>query len=186
MATDHPLNWYLRKHNEGEIFGPIRFEQLVAWAQAAQINPQDAVSNDREVWTKAPMIPDLGMDWLVEVTDDLLYGPTTSGALMEFVRIGEVTRDTPVINSCTGEAMLLSSAPFFSEEAARRPPAGTPEVQPAKGGIKLNLQQRIRVLESALIEKRIHLNTARETISRLEAKIHDLENYVRDVRMGRK
>ncbi len=186
MPTDHPLNWYLRKHNEGEIFGPIRFEQLLSWAQSAQINPQDTVSIDREVWTKAPMIPDLAMDWLIEVTDNLLYGPTTSGALMEFSRLGEITRDTTVVNCRTGESMPLRSAPFFTEEASRPAPADLQEVQPAKGGIKINLQQRIRVLEAALIEKRLQLNVARETIAKLETRIHDLESYMRDVRSGRR
>jgi len=186
MAIDHPLNWYLRKHNEGVIFGPIRFEQLAAWAQTAQINPQDMVSNDREVWTKAPMIPDLAMDWMLKVTDNLLYGPTTAGALIEFVRLGEIHRDSTVINACTGESMPLRSAPFFSEEALRAAAGDAQAAQPPKGGIKLNLQQRIRVLESALVEKRVKLNSALETIVRLEAKILELEKYVREIRAGRR
>ena len=184
MATDHPFNWYLRKHNEGKIFGPIRFEQLAAWAQTAQVNSQDMVSTDKEVWTKAPMIPDLAMDWMLEVTSNLLYGPTTAGALLEFVRLGEIHRDTTIINACTGESMALRSAPFFSEEALQAIVTDAVEAQPQKGGIKLNLQQRIRVLEAALVEKRIQLNAANETIAKLEAKILDLEKYARDIRAG--
>ena len=186
MPIDHLLNWYLRKHNQGEIFGPIRFEQLAAWAQTAQINPQDMVSNDREVWTKAPMIPDLGMDWMLEVTDNLIYGPTTAGALLEFVRLGEINRDSTIINACTGESMTLRSAPFFSEEALRATAGDAQAAQPPKGGIKLNLQQRIRVLEAALVEKRVKLNAARETITKLEAKILELEKYAREIRAGRR
>ena len=186
MATDYPLNWYLRKHNEGVIFGPIRFEQLIAWAQTAQINSQDMVSNDQEVWTKAPMVPDLGMDWMLEVTEKLLYGPTTSGALLEFVNLGEINRDTIVINACTGESMPLRNAPFFSEEALLAIKHDFPTEQPQKGGIKLNLQQRIRVLESALVDKRLKLNAANETIAKLEAKILQLEKYAKEIRAGRK
>ena len=185
MATDHPFNWYLRKHNEGAVFGPIRFEQLAAWAQTAQINSQDMVSTDQEVWTKAPMIPDLAMDWMLEVTDNLLYGPTTAGALLEFVRLGEIQRDTTIINACTGESMSLRSAPFFSEEALKAIVDDAELPQPQKGGIKLNLQQRIRVLEAAVVEKRIKLNAANETISKLEAKVLELEKYAREIRAGR-
>ena len=186
MAIDHPLNWYLRKHTEGVVFGPVRFEQLVTWAQTAQINSHDMVSNDKEVWTKAPMVPDLGMDWMLEVTDNLLYGPTTGGALLEFVHLGEINRDTTVINACTGDSMPLRTAPFFSEEALRAIAEEAQTEQPQKGGIKVNLQQRIRVLEAALIEKRVKLNLANETIAKLEAKILELEKYARDVRSGKK
>jgi len=186
MATDHPSNWYLRKHNEGVIFGPIRFEQLAAWAQTAQVNSQDMVSNDQEVWTKAPMVPDLAMDWMLEVTSNLLYGPTTAGALLEFTRIGEIHRDTTIINACTGESMTLDSAPFFSEEALHAVAADAQVPQPQKGGVKLNLQQRIRVLEAALVEKRMKLIAANETIAKLEAKILDLEKYAREIRSGRR
>lgn len=175
MLIDHPENWFLRKYDDGEIFGPISFDQILAWARAARINPQDMLSTDQEVWTKAPMIPELEMDWLIEISDVLLYGPTTPSALMEFVRSGEITPHTRIINSCTSEKMTLSAAPFFSEEALEPPAAHLMDLQPKRGGLKLNLQKRILELESALIAKRAELNKAHETISKLEAKIQALE-----------
>ncbi|MFA7344658.1 MAG: hypothetical protein WC003_10160 [Terrimicrobiaceae bacterium] len=184
MTTDHPENWFLKKHETSEIFGPIRFEQIRSWAKAAQVNPQDMVSTDREVWTKAPMIPGFAMDWLIEVSDNLLYGPTTAEALLEFSRLGEITRDTPIVNCRTGETTILSKAPFFSEEAMR--PAVEDFPQPQKGGIKINLQKRIRDLEAGLMEKTRQLTSARETIARLEAKIRELEYQIPVTRSGRK
>jgi len=184
MTNDHPENWFLKKYETAEVFGPIRFDQIRAWAKAAQVNPQDMVSTDREVWTKAPMIPDFAMDWLIEVSVDLLYGPTTAEALMEFSRLGEITKDTHILNCRTGEIMTLGSAPFFSEEAMR--PAVEDFPQPPKGGIKINLQKRIRDLESALMEKHRQLAAAHETISKLEAKLHDFEKRLADIRGGRK
>ncbi len=181
MPIDHPANWYLRKHENGEVFGPTPFEQIREWALAAQVNPQDMVSNDGEVWTKAPMIPELKMDWLVEA-GDVLYGPTTADALMEFVRLGEITRDTAILNCCSGEAMRLSDAPFFSEEALHPAIEALRTTQPSKGGIKVSLQRRVRELETALIEKRLQLNVATDTIAKLEAKIRDLEKRVAEVR----
>lgn len=184
MAIDHPENWFLKKHDTAEVFGPIRFEQIRSWAKAAQVNPQDMVSTDREVWTKAPMIPDFAMDWLIEVSDNLLYGPTTAEALMEFSRLGEITRDTHILNCRTGEVMSLAKAPFFKEESMRPAVEGFP--QPPQGGIKINLQKRIRDLESSLMEKTRQLTVARETIARLEAKIRDLEFQLPITRSGRK
>jgi len=184
MTIDHPENWFLKKHETAEVFGPIRFEQIRAWAKAAQVNPQDMVSTDREVWTKAPMIPDFAMDWLIEVSDNLLYGPTTAEALMEFSRLGEITRDTRIVNCRTGEIMSLAKAPFFKEESMRPGVEGFP--QPPLGGIKINLQKRIRDLEASLMEKTRQLTAARENIAKLEAKIRELEYQLPITRSGRK
>ncbi|MFZ4778305.1 MAG: hypothetical protein ACOYM3_23285 [Terrimicrobiaceae bacterium] len=184
MTNDHPENWFLKKYETAEVFGPIRFDQIRAWAKAAQVNPQDMVSTDREVWTKAPMIPDFAMDWLIEVSVDLLYGPTTAEALMEFSRLGEITKETHILNCRTGEIMALGDAPFFSDEAMR--PAVEDFPQPPKGGIKINLQKRIRDLESALMEKHRQLGAAQETILKLETRIHDFEKRIADIRGGRK
>jgi hypothetical protein len=48
------------------------------------------------------MFPELQMDWLVEVTSERYYGPTTLGAVQEFLRLGEIGEDTYLINSCDG------------------------------------------------------------------------------------
>jgi len=94
--------WFLRKHEDGSIFGPVRLDRLTRWASTAQIAPHDALSTDLRTWTKAPMLPQLGMDWLVEVTSEHYYGPTTLGAIQEFIRLGEINEDTFVINTCDG------------------------------------------------------------------------------------
>jgi len=90
-------SWFLRKHQDGSVFGPISFDQLSGWASAAQVAPHDVVSTDQQTWLKAPMVPQLGMDWLVEVTSEHYYGPTTVGAIQEFIRLGDINADTFVI-----------------------------------------------------------------------------------------
>ena len=100
MAMDP--SWYLRKYEGGGIFGPLPFDQLSRWASKARVAPRDLVSSDQENWMKAPMLSELGMDWLVEVTSERYYGPTTLGAINEFVRLGEVTPENFVINTCDG------------------------------------------------------------------------------------
>ena len=76
--------WYLMKNEDGSIFGPITFDQLHTWAIDAQVSPLDRVSSDEKTWVKAPMVPELEMDYLIEVTPDQFYGPTTLGAVREF------------------------------------------------------------------------------------------------------
>src|SRR3954462_3100785 len=119
--------WYLRKHEDGTVFGPLTFEQLERWASTAQIAPHDSVSSDQTTWVKAPMLPELGMDWLVEVTTERFYGPTTLGAIEEFVRLGEINGETFVINSCDGSRrrvneMPLVLSPGAVEDAANEAP----------------------------------------------------------------
>ena len=91
MAIEHSENWFLRKHESGEVFGPVPFEKIREWAHSAQVNAQDMLSTDQIIWTKAPMIPETEMDWLIVVGENVLYGPTTVEALLEFERLGEIT-----------------------------------------------------------------------------------------------
>jgi len=161
--------WHLKKHDNGEVFGPVPFGRIVEWAGTAQIAPQDVVSSDGEHWTKAPMVPELKMDWLVQLDDDHFYGPTTIGALLEFRENGEINGETILIDCCLGTEVKFKDTAFFqqpSEDLSRAP---------AKGAIRLSLQKRIRDLEVGLLEKRRQLDTAAETIRKLEARVSELE-----------
>lgn len=56
-----------------------------------------------------------------------------------------------------------------------------PVQQPAQGGsFRASLQQRIRELENALLDKSRKLVVAEESIVRLEGKIRELEDRIRD------
>jgi hypothetical protein len=150
MPTDHSPIWLLKKHGEGEIHGPVSFEKLREWAESAQINPQDSISSDGKTWTKAPMNADMQMDWLIEVPDNPLYGPTTRGALLEFLRMGEITTSTRIVNCCTGENLTVAEAPFYRQSEST------------------DLAERVEELEAELL-------AASTTIERLQARIAALE-----------
>jgi len=168
MAFDGE-NWYLKKHDNGEVFGPVSFGKIVEWAGTAQIAPQDVISSDKELWTKAPMIPELKMDWLVSLDDDHFYGPTTIGTLVEFRESGEINGNTILIDCCTGSEVKFENTSFFQQ------PAEDFSRTPAKGGVRLSLQKRIRELEIGLLDKRRQLDAAAETIRKLEQRIAELE-----------
>src|SRR5437667_12910669 len=116
---EQPSNqrWFLRKHEDGSFFGPISFDQLSEWASTAQIAPHDAVSTDEVTWIKAPMLPQLGMDWLVEITSERYYGPTTLGAIQEFIRLGEIDGETFLINARDGTRRQIREMPALLEAA---------------------------------------------------------------------
>lgn len=160
-----PLQWFLHKHDDGGVFGPLPLNQLVRWANLARIAPHDLVSSDQAVWVKAPMLPALGMDWLVEVTTERYYGPTTLGAIQEFVRLGEVTPENFVINACDGlRRQIHEIVPLFPEVE----PEEAVDESPAPSGMSINFEERIRDLERTLREERRAL---RET----EARYRELE-----------
>ena len=63
------------------------------------------------------MLPQLAMDWLVELTSEHYYGPTTLGALREFIRLGEIDGETIVINTCDGIRRQVREMPDLWEIA---------------------------------------------------------------------
>ena len=169
MVTGNSPQWYLRKHADREIFGPVAFEQIREWAMSAQVHPQDAVSNDGRTWNKAPMLENLHMDWLVEVPGQPLYGPTTAGTLLEFLSIGEISAETKILNCCSGKKMRLGEASFFPNPAAI-----SEDSKNHNGNLKDSLQSRILELEKELQHRQTELHLASDKIARLEQRLQDL------------
>ena len=169
-------SWFLRKHEDGSTFGPVRFDQIARWAAAAQIAPHDTLSNDRYSWVKAPMLAQLGMDWLVELTSDHYYGPTTLGALQEFIRLGEIDGETVVINTRDGARCKIQEMPQLWETG--QPGAGDAQTEiqlgdpvgPAVARMSFRLQEQIRDLEQSLEDERRALMEAERRYAELKEK----------------
>ena len=169
--------WFLRKHEDGSIFGPLRFEQLAHWASSAQVAPHDSISTDMKTWMKAPMLPELAMDWIAEVTSERLYGPTTLGAIAEFVRLGEIDEET-----FRNQFLQCHPAADPRDRAAAGCACGqrndvgmgmqSPDRRPA--AFRCGLEDRIRELEQALREERRALAEAEERNRTLESKLKEL------------
>lgn len=176
--ADH--QWFLRKHEDGAIFGPLSFDQLESWASTAQIAPHDSISSDQVTWMKAPMLPELGMDWLVEVTSERYYGPTTLGAVQEFIHLCEIDGETFIINACDGTRRQIQDMPTLRRpavEVAEEPEAEetAPPSAPAPSGISIDLQDRIRDLEQSLREERRAFEESEERYRELQRRYDELE-----------
>ena len=168
---DASQSWYLQKYEDETLFGPMPFDQLKQWAFDAQISPLDKISHDGNTWVKAPMVPDLEMDYLVEVSPDQYYGPTTFGAIREFLQAGEIHADTEVTNCRDGTKAPLKEIP---ELQPSRDDDDNHSPVPVRASIRVNLQQRIRELEEALMDERRARETAEHVIDKLEAKLADI------------
>jgi hypothetical protein len=166
--SDENQSWYLFKNEDESVFGPVPFEQLKEWAVEAQISPLDKVSTDQQNWMKAPMVPELEMDYLIEVSPDQHYGPTTLGAVREFLQMGEIHADTRITNCKDGTDLPLREIPGVL------PQAESDEVRPVRTSIRLNLQQRIRELEEALMEERRAREMAEHLVEKLETRLAEI------------
>lgn len=165
---DDTQTWYLLKNDDGTIFGPIGFEQLKQWAVEAQISPLDRVSTDQQNWMRAPMLPDLHMDYLVEVSPDQYYGPTNLGSVREFLQMGEINAETQITNCKDGSVTELKNIPELQMAQ------DDDEARPVRTSIRFNLQQRIRELEELLLEERRGREDAEHHLARLEAKLEEI------------
>jgi hypothetical protein len=167
-------SWFLRKHHDGSTFGPISFDQLASWAGAAQVAPHDLVSTDQQTWLKAPMLAQLGMDWLVEVTTEHFYGPTTVGAIQEFIHLGDINAETFIINACDGTRRQIGEMPALFKTGVNSAADPTQAAEPVAAGISIRLQERIRDLEQSLRDERRALKEAEDRYLALEEKYNEL------------
>ncbi len=172
METAGSQSWFLRKHVDGSVFGPLSFAQVRRWADAAQIAPHDKISHDQDTWLKAPMFPELGMDWLVEVTSERYYGPTTLGAVREFLRLGEINEETFVVNSCNGARQQIKELPGLAPVPDDF--AEAPDEAPPASPMAINLRDRINDLEQSLFEERRALEECEARYRELEARYNEL------------
>jgi hypothetical protein len=183
MENPATQSWYLRKHQDNSVFGPLSFEQLADWARNAQVAPHDAISTDQSAWMKAPMLPELGMDWLVEVTSERYYGPTTLGSVQEFIRLREIDAETFIINACDGARRQVQDFPQFQLPAPQEEIVGGDEDEtvaenpnePAASGISIDLQDRIRDLEQSLREERRAFEDLESRYQELQQRYGELE-----------
>lgn len=162
---------FLMKHEDGTIFGPITLKQLHLWAVDAMISPLDKVSTDGSTWSKAPMLHELEMDYLIEVSPDQYYGPTTIGAVKEFLRVKEINQSTLITNCKDGTTHAVKDIPFLQLPDEEEVPE-----QPVRTSIRMSLQQRIRDLEESLLEERRAREAAELQCEKLEAKIAELSS----------
>jgi hypothetical protein len=164
---DTANSWYLLKKEEKEPFGPVTLDQLKRWAQTAQISPMDLISRDGEVWIKAPMNPELEMDWLIQLSVDQFYGPTTIGAVNEFLDAGEIDVETLLVNCVTGEQHRIGDMDLEVVVEEEPPILDESGVSPERTAIGISTQDKAAALEQALIEERRELTALWERFNKL-------------------
>jgi ribosomal protein L19E len=153
-----PVLWRVKKATDDSIYGPVEESTLKEWANSAQISPQDLidVSGD-ENWRPASEIEFLNMLWIVKLSDDEIYGPTTIGTLHEFVHEGLLTEKTLATHAKTNQSLpigaLFAAMEFEKKRESKRPPKEGKK-STASLAVDMAKDQRIRQLEEDLRELR--------------------------------
>jgi hypothetical protein len=112
----------------------------------------------------------------VELTSEHYYGPTTLGALQEFIRLGEIDGETLVINTRNGARCKIQEMPQLWETGQPGTGDAQTEIQlgdpvgPAVAGMSVPLQEQIRDLEQSLEEERRSLMEAERRYAELKEK----------------
>jgi len=152
-----PMVWRVKKTADESIYGPVDANMLSEWANSAQIAPQDLIDMSDENWRPAPEIDFLGMLWLVKLPGDEIYGPTTVGALREFIQEGLINEKTGATHVKTNQSLpvaaLFAAVEFEKKRALRRPPKESKK-STASLAVDMARDQRIRQLEEDLKELR--------------------------------
>ncbi len=150
--------WHLIKAATNEEYGPLSNDGLLGLASEAKISSMDKLSNDgRQTWRRAPMVRELKMDWLIQMPDLYLYGPTNVSTIQEFLATGEIDESVTLINCVDGTEAHLRDLPFFQASPHQVRSASTTHVgaqwpDQHKGSGDALLQQRVKLLERQVME----------------------------------
>ena len=148
-----PMLWRVKKTGDEAIYGPVDAITLKEWANSAQVAPQDMIDLSDENWRKAPEVDFLDMLWQVKLAGDEIYGPTTLGALREFIQEGLISEKTVATHAKTNQSLpigaLFAAVEFEKKRALRRPPKESNKSTVALA-VDMAKEQRIRQLEEDL------------------------------------
>ncbi len=166
-------SWYLLKTADKEVFGPTTLEILQGWAAEAKISPLDKLSRDgRKSWQRAPMIRELQMDWLIQMPDKFLYGPTNIATIQEFLATGEIDENVTIINCKEGTEKRLGEHSFFQvsphhARSAETTHIGTQWPDQTRGSTDTMLQNRVAILEKQIMQHQRSLDQWEQAYSSL-------------------
>ena len=95
--------WYL-KMNDGTVYGPADLNRLQTWARGGRVAPSGQISSDLKSWVPASRMPELGMEWLVEVEQGQYYGPFHPDVIRDLIAQKRIPASARQFRLDTGRA----------------------------------------------------------------------------------
>ncbi|MEI6167634.1 MAG: hypothetical protein WCS52_10605 [bacterium] len=118
---DTPLNnvaaYYLRTP-DGTVYGPVDIVTLCLWATDARVIPGCELSERQDVWFPVEAIPELRLNWSVQLMDGSFYGPLNLLAIRLLASENSIPAGARVCERGTARDTILSDAmiPLLVEE----------------------------------------------------------------------
>ena len=103
-----PLPAWRVKLSDGAVYGPIELGELRTWVEECRIAPGDQVSSDNVHWVNVEALPELAMQWMVEMASGEIFGPVHLHAVIDFVNSRLVMPNSRLSNRVTGEAATVA------------------------------------------------------------------------------
>lgn len=130
QASSGSLTTWRVKLSNGAVYGPINLGELRSWAEECRLAPGDQVSSDTVHWVNAESLPELAMQWMVEMTSGEIFGPVHLHAVVDLFLARLVNPNSRLTNSVTGEVSTVADLvlPLTSNAAKDEFPAGAPAV----------------------------------------------------------
>lgn len=105
-AIAEPARW-TAKFGES-VYGPVSTTEMYAWAADCRIAPDTEVARDGAPWRKAREVPELCMEWSIQLVDGTGYGPVNLLAVSHLVKDGSAQPGAAVTNCRTGTKLTAA------------------------------------------------------------------------------
>lgn len=167
--------WYL-KMNDGTIYGPADLNRLQAWARGGRVAPSGQISSDLKSWVPASQMPELGMEWLVEVEQGQYYGPFHPDVIRDLIAQKRIPASARRFRLDTGRAQEDHSKAL--NVALEKAKALIVERESALAKAKASLAEKDAALAKAnvaLTERESALAKARTLLVEKDAALAELK-----------
>jgi len=103
-ADQEAARWYLRRP-DGKVYGPVPLSTLRLWAEQCRVSPDSEISSDGTSWLQPSSLPDLELEWILQLAHGRLYGPVNFHAVKELLGDGRITPDIRVFRMHTKQSI---------------------------------------------------------------------------------
>ncbi len=110
-------SFYLRTP-DGTVYGPVDIVTLCIWATDARVIPGCQLSERQDVWFPVESVPELRLNWSVELTDGTIYGPLNLLAIRLLASEKSIPTGSTIKEKGTDRKAVLddSMLPLLEEE----------------------------------------------------------------------
>jgi chromosome segregation ATPase len=130
--TEDTIRWFLKISGD-LVYGPITLQVLCDWAAHGRVAAGNKVSRDKESWSPAEDMPDLKMDWTVQLKNGEVHGPFNLLAAPLLVQRCVIDANATLRNRATGKLLEVRSLlKFDSDDPIPDPTTIVAQSAPAK------------------------------------------------------